>query len=150
MKKNGFTLVEIIGVIVILSILMVIIIPNITKSSTSAKIQIYRTKMETIKNGAILYAQDNYRLFINRAEASSDGCYIEPKDGIDYRVCEVKIGDLVGKYVVPDREGEEAINKGYMEDPRDKSKSLDNDIIKIRINPRDRKITAESKDDEES
>ena len=46
--KKGFTLVEILAVLALLSAIMIIIIPNITNSSLKAKEKMYETKKESI------------------------------------------------------------------------------------------------------
>ncbi len=64
MKKNGFTIVEILAVIVVLAAVMALVIPNLTESSSKAKNKLYDTKISMIEKAAILYAQDNYNLLV--------------------------------------------------------------------------------------
>jgi len=59
MKKNGFTLVEILAVIVIIALLMVLTIPNILKISRSTKERAYETKIDLIEQSAISFGMDN-------------------------------------------------------------------------------------------
>ena len=47
MKKRGFTLVEIIGVILIIAILLIIVIPIVNNSSQKGKEKLYETKVTT-------------------------------------------------------------------------------------------------------
>ena len=61
MKKDGFTIVEILGVIVVLAVIMALVIPNLTSTSSTAKQKLYETKINMIEKAAILYAQDNYK-----------------------------------------------------------------------------------------
>lgn len=147
MNKKGFSLVELIAVVAILGLIIVLVVPSLTKSSASSKQKIYDTKMESVKNGAIEYAEDNYRILIDNAEKRANDCHNETESGITYAVCKLKFKSLVPQYIVADREGEEAISKGLLEDPRDTSKNLDNDIVKIKINKSTRKITAEISSD---
>ncbi len=58
-KKKGFTLVELLAVIVILSILMVIAVPATLSVSKKVKTKMLNNKMELAEKAAVLWAQDN-------------------------------------------------------------------------------------------
>lgn len=62
MRKNGFTLVELLAVIVLLAILMVIAIPNAFKLAGNVKNQAYNTKIELIEKAAQEFGQSNLPL----------------------------------------------------------------------------------------
>lgn len=68
-RKNGFTLVELLAVIVILSILMIVAVPNALKMSSKVKEKSYLTKIENIENAAKLYGENH----INAVKGAS--CY---------------------------------------------------------------------------
>jgi general secretion pathway protein G len=53
--KKGFTLVEILIVVIILGILAAIVIPQFTQASTEAKISNIRTNLQTIRSQLLLY-----------------------------------------------------------------------------------------------
>jgi len=53
--KKGFTLVEILIVVIILGILAAIVIPQFTQASTEAKISNLRTNLQTIRSQLLLY-----------------------------------------------------------------------------------------------
>lgn len=59
MKKNGFTLIEILVVLVIISVLLVITIPNVLKVANSTKQTAYNTKIALMQEAAITYGQLN-------------------------------------------------------------------------------------------
>ena len=59
MKKNGFTLIEILVVLVIISVLLVITIPNVLKVANSTKETAYNTKISLMQEAAITYGQLN-------------------------------------------------------------------------------------------
>ncbi len=60
MKKNGFTLVELLAVVAILGVLAVIAGGVITNSIGGAKSDIDKLQMETLSSTAKLFFQDNF------------------------------------------------------------------------------------------
>jgi len=54
-SKKGFTLVEILIVVIILGILAAIVIPQFTQASTEARISNLRTNLQTIRSQLLLY-----------------------------------------------------------------------------------------------
>lgn len=58
-KQNGFTLVELMAVLVIASILMALVIPNSLKLASKVKNNAYDTKIELIEKAAVSYGQRN-------------------------------------------------------------------------------------------
>ena len=65
MKNKAFTLVELLGVIVLLGILGVVIIPKVGDSITNSKETAYITQEEQIKKAAYDFIVDNIELFDN-------------------------------------------------------------------------------------
>lgn len=65
MKNKAFTLVELLGVIVLLGILGVVIIPKVGDSITNSKETAYITQEEQIKKAANDFIVDNIELFDN-------------------------------------------------------------------------------------
>ncbi len=61
MKKNGFTLVELLAVLVILGLLITLAVPNILGVSKNVKEKSYQTKIEIIENAAITYTSDTVK-----------------------------------------------------------------------------------------
>lgn len=127
-KKKGFTLVEMIGVIVILALILLLVTPAIMKAATATRQKTYETKIVNIETAAVEYGQDNYRDIINNADSV---------DGV-YRTRTVFVKDLVPTYLTKDSDNED----GLVRDPRDNSKYLDDYTVTIRINPNTRKVTA--------
>lgn len=58
-NKNGFTLIELLVVIAILGLLLVVAVPSIMKMSYRMKDRGLVSKIESIEDGAINYAQNN-------------------------------------------------------------------------------------------
>lgn len=63
-SKKGFTLVEVLAVVIIISILIAIVVPNIFSSVDKAKIKSYNILIETFK--------DNTKLYISRHQEIVD------------------------------------------------------------------------------
>lgn len=59
MNKNGLTLVEMIAVLIILSVVAIIVTPNIYVSIRDYKTQLYQTQMDNIKEAGKNWATDN-------------------------------------------------------------------------------------------
>lgn len=65
MNKNGFTLVELLAVIVLLGVLSVVIIPKIGESVINSKESAYNVQVESIKKGINDFLIENSDLLIN-------------------------------------------------------------------------------------
>ena len=63
-NKKGFTLVELLAVIVVLSLVMIIAIPAITKNTSSAKEAILKTKVNLIVDESVIWGEDNLNYFL--------------------------------------------------------------------------------------
>lgn len=59
MKKKGFTLLELVIVIAIISILVAIAAPKYLQSNLKAQAVAHNANVRTVKNAAILYLTDN-------------------------------------------------------------------------------------------
>lgn len=59
MNKKGFTLVELLAVLVLISLLMGLAIPGINKISSNMKKKSYNQKVKLIESAAVLWGQDN-------------------------------------------------------------------------------------------
>ena len=63
MKRNGFTLMELLVVIVIISVLSIIVIPSIISINQNINKRLLEEKKEHIESSAILYANNNEDIF---------------------------------------------------------------------------------------
>ena len=59
MKKNGFTLVELLAVIIILTLVITIAFVSVTRIREESLKKVVETKKDQIEQAAILYGQDN-------------------------------------------------------------------------------------------
>lgn len=73
MNKKGFTLVEILSVIVLISLLMGIGVAGVSRISSNMKEKSLSTKISNIEQAAVLYGQDN------RTILQSDDCCVDEK-----------------------------------------------------------------------
>ena len=66
MKKNAFTLIELLAILVIISVLAIILIPTVKESIQEAKNSAYNDQVNTIKQAAEAYfINSNFRVDIN-------------------------------------------------------------------------------------
>ena len=88
-SKKGFTLVELLGVLVVLGLISVIIVPKVIDSITTSKEAAYQTQVETIENAAKKYGISNDLLYPKEGEKK----YIAVKDLI-------AVGELSDKEII--------------------------------------------------
>lgn len=125
MKKNGFTLVELLGVIAILALLATIATPAIIALSNKIKSNMYDAKVKLIKESAILYVEksnvslEDFYLnslckngiitpdegITNNGCASVNatgecGCLKNPKNNEAMGSCKIKVTKSNGRYSV--------------------------------------------------
>lgn len=112
MKKNGFTLVELLSVLVLISLLMGIAIPGINRISKNMKTKSYNEKKELIESAAVLWGQDN------KTRLQSMSCTV---NGVDYFCYRISIKSLIEEdYLDYDRNGNEYIDPETDSDIKDK------------------------------
>lgn len=130
MKKNGFTLVELVTVVVILALIMILVVPNLLNVGDDTKQASFDTKIQNIESAAQMYGTDNEVYELNKCieisddgkvsekfESSSNNCY-------EYNVITVK--ELADEnYIKYDK------YNSYVSNPKDSNYSLNNDYIYI-------------------
>lgn len=78
MKRNGFTLVELLAVIILLGILMAIAVPSALSINNKVKEQSYGTKIDIMEQAGITYGQKNLNYIkrgINLNDVLKSGSY---------------------------------------------------------------------------
>ena len=134
MKKNGFTLVELIAVIVILGLLITIAVPSVLSIAEKIRNDMFCTKITNIEKSAEEYGNNHFNelLSINEhditiemleeADSTTLSGYITNKYVLQVNLLElIRNGNLT-------KDNEE---EPYIVDPRDESKSLDEDTVLI-------------------
>ena len=96
-NKKGFTLVELLAVIVLISLIMVIVVPQVQKVAKQSKVKLCKSKITLAEETLNLWGQDNYRCF-----SREDGCnMLDNCDTIDDKIiCSVKYDDLAKNNLV--------------------------------------------------
>lgn len=105
-NKKGFTLVELLAVIVILALLVAIAVPSTISISNRLKKNMYCSKIDSIENAAQLYGEDHRDSFTKDFE----------QEGEIYKSKEISVKDLVDSGDLRKDQKEEP----YVVDPRDK------------------------------
>ena len=97
MNKKGFTLIEILAVIVLISVIVAIAVPNIRNMNKSVLEKEYNSKIENIKSASVLYAQDNLDIFPNTitVETLINAEYINSDIKINEANCNNQKGCLI-------------------------------------------------------
>ena len=110
MNKKGFTLVELLAVLVLISLLMGLAIPGINRISNNMKKKSYNQKMKLIESAAVLWGQDNK----TRLQADTD-CSSEIS-----KCKKITIADLIKEnYLDSDNNSGKYINPKNDEDMKD-------------------------------
>ena len=138
MKNNkGFTLVELLAVIVVLSLVMIIAIPAISKNTRNAREAVLKTKVDLIINESVIWGEDNLNYFLTSNKGPLKSC-----TGEDIITCEITFNDLAAAgYIKYDNEEEKLIT-----DPTKKKDSLNDEIILLTYDKSTRKVSSILKD----
>ncbi|MCI8544876.1 MAG: prepilin-type N-terminal cleavage/methylation domain-containing protein [Bacilli bacterium] len=70
MKKNGFTLAELLGVVVILGLLLLLVFPSVVKELKEGEANIDSAVEQIIKNGASNYVENNKNTYPSTKNAT--------------------------------------------------------------------------------
>ncbi|MGM9834435.1 MAG: competence type IV pilus major pilin ComGC [Bacilli bacterium] len=123
MKKNGFTLVELLAVIVILSLLIVIAVPSVTKMSRKIQTNMFCDKVKDIEKAAELWGIDNEELVYSSENVTAFN--YEKGENVVYQHAKmITVRELVKKgYQKSDDKDKSTV------DPRDDSDLLDKKVL---------------------
>ena len=100
MKNNkGFTLVEILAVLVLISLMMVIIVPNVQKVAYQSKVKLCKSKISLAEDALNLWSQDNNKCFTKEGGCNILSCCTSDPEGNE-STCTVKFEDLAKNNLV--------------------------------------------------
>ncbi len=122
MNKKGFTLVELLVVVVIIAVLSVIIIPSVININKSINKRLLSEKIENIESSAILYANNNEEIF-----NGTDVVYVYVYELVDANYMTVDVAAGTDKCMV----ATEKSRVGCVIDPTDKT-SINNNYVILR------------------
>lgn len=125
MNRKGFTLVELLAVIVILAILITVAVPSVTKMSRKIQTNMFCDKINDIENSAKLWGADNEDLVYSNTGVTVYN--YEKKENITYDHAKlITIRELAQKgYQKYDDKDSTLV------DPRDSSDMLDKKVLVI-------------------
>ena len=101
MRKNGFTLVELLGVITILAVVAVLGSYSVSAVSKLIKTNIWNNKIKLIENGAASFGEDNR--YLMNADGESKCAFMESEGTESYHCLEITVEYLINRnYVTTD------------------------------------------------
>ncbi len=107
-NKKGFTLVELLAVIVLLGLIISIGVPGVMKISEKMKSKSLNTKIDIVESAAVLWGQDNKTLL--QAEPKEE-CYYEKDSNNMYSCNKISVEKLIEEdFLDGDSNGKSFIN----------------------------------------
>ncbi len=109
-RKNGFTLVEILVTISLLSLIMIIVVPSVISINKKVKNKLYNTKVSQAEEATILWAQDNPNCLSSNDDScmiNKNNCTSSDENKIE---CTITMGELAANNLIKyDDEAKEEI-----------------------------------------
>lgn len=132
-NKKGFTLVELLAVIIVLGLIMAVAIPSSITIGNKIKEKLLSDKLDFAEKAAVLWGQDNRSCF------SGSGCSEYPSTlnanctlSGDLKTCNITL-EMLAKEQYYDYDSDDKI-----ENPKDSEKCLNNYIIKLTYNKKNK------------
>lgn len=133
-NKKGFTLVELLAVIVVLGIIMVIVIPAVSNNSKTAKEAVLKTKVNLVVDQASIWGEDNINYFLTSNKGPLKDC----TEAGNEVTCKLTFNDLAeAGYVKYDDE-----EKKLITDPTKNRASLNDEIVLLTYDKSTRKVSS--------
>ena len=115
MKNKGFTLVELLAVLILISLILVIVVPSVQSISAKSKMKLCNTKVELIEKAMDIWASNNQ----NCITKSDNGCgLLTCKEGNNDITCTTTIELLAENNII-----------NYDEDDKNVLNPIDNSYI---------------------
>ena len=133
MNKKGFTLIEIITVIVIIGLILAIATPNIFKFRQRTNEKALKTKIDNLAAITENYIEKNSYDIVDKCSNSSNECICSSFSSSDgMYICIFAIQNLINLrlYNEPHRDGDTC----SITDPTDDTKCLTNNSFSVQIN----------------
>ncbi len=134
-NRNGFTLVELLAVVVLLSVLLVMAVPAVLSFTNRMKQDMFCNKVDTVIKSAQLYGQDNMASISNEriGKSTSDSCVINGTVRLDatsgIKCVKTNVSTLLAKnYLSKEAETKNGTPNDFF-DPRDGSSMKDAEIF---------------------
>ena len=122
MNKKGFTFIELLAVLILISIVILIAVPSIKYADKKLHEKSYKTKSELILNAAKEYGDDYKEIILY---SSYGTVYTDPSSGATYPSVTITVRDLLNNgYVTKDND----IKENDILDPRNDTSMLDKSI----------------------
>lgn len=122
MNKKGFTFIELLAVIILISVVLLIAIPTIRYADKKFHQKAYKTKTELIINAAREYGDDFKEVILYATDGTT---YTDASTGSNYPAVIITVRDLLNNgYITKDND----LNKTDILDPRDDSSMLNKSI----------------------
>lgn len=112
MKRNGFTLVELLAVIVILALLLSIAVPGVITMANRIQGNMFCSKVEDIERAAQMWGEDNYDA-INLTSGKSQT---------------ISLATLIQKNYLKKDDTKTTDSSKFITDPRDSSSLLEKNV----------------------
>ena len=133
-KKNGFTLVELIAVIVILGLLITFAVPSVLSVSEKMKADMFCTKIENIEDAANLYGDDKFNDLksINEAGITVDMLESASESELeDYVANQYVLKVTLTELIRSNKLNTDKDEAPYIVDPRDENVGLDDTYVLV-------------------
>lgn len=130
-KQNGFTLVELLGVVALIGILVGIAVPSVINISAKIKKNMYCSKLDLLESDAKLWGENHYGnlVEINRVKDKNEDMSVYLQEVIDKKSF-ITVGSLVSAgYSTKDKNAPDGTS---MVDPRNDA-NMDNENIYVYI-----------------
>lgn len=144
MKKNnkGFTLIEILAVLVLMSLIVIIAIPSVKSITNKSRIKLLNTKVQIAEEALTIWAENNKYCF---EEPNGCGVFSNCVNSSEKIQCETIFKKLADNNII-EYDSKEGGNK-YVIDPTN-NMSMNNYVIEVEYDKKNSLVSASLTNDE--